>query len=580
MPGSLKQRLEEVALASAPPTLPTPSTPTSPPSTWYQHESILQRMLSGLAENSREKYRQAFEELLSNREFSRIITSMDSTGREAYDVYERNFSDLTFHRVSMVELKHELLLASGKLLTNREQDSMLDTFFSTIPAIPHVDRRFLGVSESLYWDMHTASLASNTSSNRCFIRLFDTPKSKAVGGIQSFPLAAFDSAFSASLKKQYNSLTTKLKHLSPSSFDDIASLPPAPNLHFILEWADDDRGLYWDIMTMFATFFMERKPLGAYFPIGLTRNGKSSVVALINTLLGANNVGNVCLSELGNYHKSATLRYVLANAPDDEDDDITKYQRDFKQLAGHKTVAVDKMRSQEPFEIPGAQFTMVFPMNTIPQWKGSSASACNKRTIIIPFNRDFSKSDKAIGDFEATAFVPENLCTLAAHSMALASLFTAEPKLFGYSEAVRSQMQASEEENNSVSLYSKAFHRYFEGFSDWKLLYEDYISWCNAQDIKYAKKSTLMLAFQQYRGERCRSNQVYQTATGTNSQKARHIRVGAKKRLLMPDAYFPELKMTTQDIVERSGQSVVMMLDNYIESQTEWMQPNGAEQDV
>ena len=561
--------------------LASSSSSSSPvPYTWYEHDAVVQNKLANLKPDLVEKYRGPFEALLKNREFSRVVTSHTSTGRDAYDVYERKFTDLTFRQVSMVELKYELLLASSKLPTNKDQESMLDTFFSTIPVLSHIDRRFLGVSKGLYWDSHTASLASDTASNRCFLRLFDTSPSKAVGGIQFFPESIFDKAFSKSFEKQYREMLSTIIDASPSSFDDIAALPAAPNLRFILEWADDDLGLYWDILTMFATFFMEKKPLGAYFLIGLTRNGKSSAVALINTLLGTRNVGNVCCSDLGNYHKSATLRYVMANAPDDEDDDITKYQKDFKQLAGHKAVAVDKMHSQEPFEVPGSQFTMVFPMNTIPTWKGSSAPACNKRTIIIPFNRDFSKSDKAIGDFETIAFTPKNLCTLGAHAMALATIFTTRPKLFGYSQSVRSQMLASEQENNSVSLYSTAFHKYFEGFASWKMLYDDYRAWCNANEVKYSTRPTLELAFQQYRGDRCRSNQVYQTENGTNSQKARHIRVGIKKRLLMPDAYFPELNLTAETIIDKMGQSVVEVLDTYLQSQTEWMRSdknNGVE---
>ena len=313
---------------------PQQRSPQSPPITWYQHDSILQQSLAGLdSPEAREKYRKPFETLLEDREFSRIITSKTSAGKEAYDVYERRFSELTFHQVSMVELKYEILLASKKLIPDKEQNSMLDTFFSTIPVLPHIDRRFIGVADGLYWDMRTGSLQSSTSDSRCFIRLFDTPLDKAVGGIQAFPLSTFDKAFSSSINKQYQELVSRLDKLNPSSFDDITTLAPAPNLQFILEWADDDQGLYWDIITMFATFFMERKPLGAYFLIGLTRNGKSSCVALINTLMGTVNVGGVCLSLLGEYHQSATLRYVLVNAPDDEDDDITQYQKEFKQLA-------------------------------------------------------------------------------------------------------------------------------------------------------------------------------------------------------------------------------------------------------
>lgn len=575
---------------SSPPS-PSSSPSSSPPSSFSsslhsEHEALILMLISGLPDSDRQrgKYLTIFPTLVNNREFVRVATSKTATDSSAYDVYERSSSEQTFHLTSMLELKHELLRASGQLLRDSDQESLLDTFFSTLPLLPlgHARlRRYISVSQGLYWDNSAQSLVSSSTPLECFIRLFDTPPAKAVGGIQHFPTSSLDGSFSASLVKQYNALLSVLSSLSSPSFDDIAALPIAPNLHFILEWADGDLGLYWDIMTMFATIFMERKPLGAYCLIGLTRNGKSSCANLAKTLTGTENAAGVCCSELGNYHKSATLRYALINAPDDEDDDIDKYQKEFKQLAAHQPLLVDKMRSNEPFEIPGSQFTMIFPMNTLPSWKGTSGTACAKRVIPIPFNRDFSRSDTAIGNFEEQAFSLDNLCTVAAHAMALATFFNAHPKAFGYSKSLRGMREAILQSNGSVVYYKDAFLRHFDGFSKWDLLYEDYKLWCIDNELKYRTKQDLILAFKEYQTESCRNNYTYPVSGGTASKKARRITVGIKKRLMMPDAWYEELRMDTKSVHGANygdkGESVITALDRVIEERSKWMR--GADND-
>lgn len=568
--GRLRKAVEEFSVQTA--VVPSDDASVSTPATWYEHESVVLRLMTGTKEgDTRDKYSTVFPALMRGREFVRVATSNTSTDSSAYDIYERSFTSLTFRQVSMVELKYELLIASNQLLSDKTQDSLLDTFFSTIPILKHRDRRYIGVSNKLYWDTVTRTLQSTTHDNRCFIRLFDTPKSKAVGGIQHFPDGTFNGERSKSIVEQYNELLSKLRALPENAtFSDIASLPIAPNLHFILEWADGDQGVYWDILTMFSTGFMDKKPVGAYCLVGLTRNGKSSCANLGHTLFGRNNTAMVCCSELGDYHKSASLRDCIMNIPDDEDDDINKYQKEFKQLAAHQTLVVSKMRSQEPFEIPASQFTMIFPMNTDPTWKGTSASACSKRTLIIPFRRDFSKSDKAIGNFEELAFTADNLCTLAAHCMAIASFLKERPQCYGFSDASKAQQLANAADNNSVVLYRDAFHKYFDGFSRWELLYDDYVYWCQENEYRYCKKSDMRLAFEEYKPEARRANWIYKTQHGNESKKARRVVVGTKKYLLMPDAWFDEIRMDVET-VHKNGDSVVTVLDRIIEERAKWM---------
>ena len=545
--------------------------------TWLKHRLSITELIDGMKDGDEKNLcEEVFKRIMDGREFVRVNPEKASKDIDAGTIYAKGWEDLTFSTISMAELKQQLLFSAGKLLYNRKQNDLVDTFLSTIPIVHRKERRFMGVSKDLYWDNKSRTLLprEDLGEHRCFIRLFDSSDETAAGGKICFPVSTFNQDFTEEVEASYEAALKKLRALPDDcTFKDIAALQPNPDLHFILEWADDRLGIYWDILTMFTTGFMDKKPLGAYFPVGLTRNGKSTCVNLLHTVFGTNNVSGVCLSELGDYHKTATLRYAIFNAPDDEDDDINKYQKEFKQLAGHQNHKVSKMHSQEPFSIPGSQFTMVFPMNAIPVWRGSSAVACAKRTIIIPFTRDFSKvaSDNGIGSFEERTFTPHVLATLSAEAMALATFFKERPDSFGYSDIVMEQRATLQNESGSVDAYEKVFHKYFYGFGDWKVLYMDYKLWCVENDYNIKALGDLKLAFQNYRGEKCRTNQVYETKSGKDSKKARHAAFPQNRWLMMSDAWFPEIKRTVDELHE-SGRSTISVFDQAIEARMSWVQ--------
>lgn len=545
--------------------------------TWLEHKLSVAELINGMKDGDEKNLcEDVFRRIMNGREFVRVNPEKASKEIDAGTIYAKSWEDLIFSTISVAELKQQLLFSAGKLLYNRKQNDLVDTFLSTIPIIRKKERRFIGVSEDLYWDSKSRTLLhrERLGEHRCFIRLFDSSDEAATGGKIHFPVSTFNQDFAERVEVSYETALKKLRALPDDcTFKDITAIPHNPNLSFILEWADDRLGVYWDILTMFATGFMDKKPLGAYFLIGLSRNGKSTCANLLCTLFGTNNAPGVCLSELGDYHKTAILRYALFNVPDDEDDDINQYQKEFKQLAAHQTVKVSRMRSQEPFSVPGSQFTMVFPMNAIPVWRRSSAVACAKRTIIIPFTRDFSKiaSENSIGSFEERTFTPSVLATLSAEAMALATFFKERPDSFGYSDTVMEQRATLQNESGSVDAYEKVFHKYFYGFGDWKVLYMDYKLWCVENDYNIKALGDLKLAFQNYRGEKCRTNQVYETKNGKESKKARHAAFPQNRWLMMSDAWFPEIKRTVSELHE-SGRSTISVFDQALEARLSWVQ--------
>lgn len=502
--------------------------------------------------------------LIDKYQFVRLEQSSKDTKKQAYTLYSKTQDQLTFVNHSLLQLKYEILNTAGVWLQDEEQERILNAFLNTVPIIKERERRFMAIGPSLYWDSNTQNLVPAVPKNhRCFIRLFDSPE-RVGGGIVSFPISSFDQTFSELVEKEYTYMLANLRSIKEPKFDSIINDCPR-DFHFIEEWANDDPGLYWDIMTMIATVFMKNKPLGAYFLIGLSRNGKSSCVSLLHSIFGTRNTSRVRLSQIGDPHFANTLTTSILNAPDDENDDITRHQGTFKELAGHQLYSATQLYSGTPLHINGADITFVFPMNTLPKWKGTSAAACSKRTNPIPFLHDFSVSDNKTNNFEQVTYTRDNLGRIAAQAMALATYYDEHPEAFGYSPASVSQKEMIAEDNNSVSLYKKQFEKYFCGFQKKELLYEDYQLWCNFQEYRYSDKKTLELAFQAYFDDRYRANKTYRTATGKVSRKCRRSSSSNPMASpLMYDLYIPELKKNIDEL-HTSGWSAVAALNEYFD---------------
>lgn len=519
--------------------------------------------------------------LLSRYEFIRVASSPSpaDTRRGSTVLYSKTPEALCFVRHSLPALKQEMLAIAGVWLRDSEAEEVLNSFINTVPIITGIERRFIAVAPNLYWDEDSQTLVPQVpQNNACFIRLFDSP-SRVGGGIVSYPLSSYDETFADLVQEEYATTLANLRSLAPNEkypticFDLLSDEMPRA-FHFIEEWANDDPGVYWDIMTMLATVFMKHKPLGAYFLIGESRNGKSSCVSLAHSIFGVNNTSRVQLSKLGDPHFFGTLTTSILNAPDDENDDITRHQGEFKQLAGHQLFSGTQLFSNTPLQINGGDMTFIFPMNTLPRWKGTSAAACSKRTIPIPFLHDFSTSsyasDSRTNSFELTTYTKDTLGRIAAQAMALATFYDEHPEAFGYSPASISQKGYIAEDNNNVALYRKEFETFFCGFQNKALLYDDYRYWCNQKEFRYEEVNSVNLAFQAYFNEKYRGNKVYANSANTKvKKKCRRAAYSNSRSLpLMEDLYIPEFKMTVEQL-HGCGMSAVFALKDYYDTDTD-----------
>lgn len=140
------------------------------------------------------------------------------------------------------------------------------------------------------------------------------------------------------------------------------------------------------------TFYRRNELRKSFFLLGEKRNGKSTFLDLVQTLLGEDNVSNLDLCEIGDRFRTSELTAKLANIGDDINDEWVSNTSTFKKVVSGDVITVEK-KGKDPFKLRSyAKF--FFSANSLPRLgRGKDSSAILDRLVIIPFDAKFSKSD-------------------------------------------------------------------------------------------------------------------------------------------------------------------------------------------
>lgn len=133
----------------------------------------------------------------------------------------------------------------------------------------------------------------------------------------------------------------------------------------------------------------------AFVIYGPGSSGKSTYLAVVEHLLGKNNVSNIAWQDLGDRFRTAELFGKLANIAADLPSKALEDTSVFKNIVGEDTVLAER-KFQNPFSFkPFAR--LLFSCNKLPFSKDQS-SGFYRRPIIIPFGRvvDEGKVDKEL----------------------------------------------------------------------------------------------------------------------------------------------------------------------------------------
>lgn len=397
------------------------------------------------------------------------------------NLYERITDDELQDLIMVWWKEHTPLLGSPS--PKKIEDSMKMVKHYTDTKLDTINRRYIAVAENLFWDMETATL-TDSPEHPVFFRLFDTPKPTPQHYIQVPP---FTPEQVSTLRARYQ---RDLAYLTEHNGD----LPE--EYDFVRLWADGSHDFYMDLLKASASPFFHVKPLGAFMPSGLRRNGKTAWSNdFMKTMLGVENTTSVRLSQLGDHHLTKQLQWTLYNAPDEEDEGMTKYISDFKTMCDHGRLDKPQLYSTDPIPVD-CDFVCVFPMNHTPTWTGDGVAALVKRSLVLPFTHQFDDEDNNPVPFAERTFTAEMFSHMLGTLFAIATYYRSHKLTF--SPSMEAQRQVLEEESDSHIQYFEHFIVFFDGISSIKQVYDDYLIWCTAHELEPKSLATFKMAFKTF----------------------------------------------------------------------------------
>ena len=223
----------------------------------------------------------------------------------------------------------------------------------------------------------------------------------------------------------------------------------------------------------------------AFMLYGVGSNGKSTILNLLKTFLGARNYSSIALEKVTDRFNVAELENKLANIGDDIDNVTIKDTGTLKKLFAGNSIQVER-KGERPFTIePYA--THIYSANNIPR-SFDKSDGFYRRWLFIPFNAKFSVLDE---DYDP--LIEDKITTDTALSYLLNIGINGAMRLmkngkFTEPESVREALENYKAENSTVLTWIDDKCLELEYFLDNSTdkIYSDFTDWCKLSGIKSA----------------------------------------------------------------------------------------------
>ena len=245
----------------------------------------------------------------------------------------------------------------------------------------------------------------------------------------------------------------------------------------------NDKKLRCVIEEMIGYTLLRRNELGKSFILtGDGSNGKSTLLDLINELLGEDNISSVALKELSDRFKTFQLDGKLANIGDDISNEYIPDNSTFKKLVTGEKVNVER-KGKDPYDFRNYS-KLIFSANELPRINDLSGGL-KRRLVFIPFNAKFSKRDE---DYDP--FIKDKITTAAALEYLLKIAIDGLYRILNnnsitYSKACDQVWDEYEAINNPVVSFIDDHKIENESVND---VYRQYSVWCHESGLKPLSK--------------------------------------------------------------------------------------------
>lgn len=221
----------------------------------------------------------------------------------------------------------------------------------------------------------------------------------------------------------------------------------------------------------------------AFMFYGSGSNGKSTILDLIKTFLGARNYSSIALEKVTDRFNVAELENRLANIGDDIDNVTIKDTGTLKKLFAGNSVMVER-KGERPFTIePYA--THIYSANHIPR-SFDKSDGFYRRWLFIPFNAKFSSTDP---DYDP--LIEDKITTDEALSYMLNIGIRGAQRLikngkFTEPQSVKDALESYKTDNSTTLTWldDNEYDMNYMLTNPTDSLYEEFTIWCKNSGIK------------------------------------------------------------------------------------------------
>ncbi|MBR5296821.1 MAG: hypothetical protein IKU29_03015 [Parabacteroides sp.] len=246
----------------------------------------------------------------------------------------------------------------------------------------------------------------------------------------------------------------------------------------------EDENVYELLYQAIGYCFYRRNELRkSFFLLGEKRNGKSTFLDMVSTMLGEDNTSNLDLCEIGDRFRTAELTGKLANIGDDINDEWVSNTAIFKKVVSGDTVTAER-KSKDPFKLRSfAKF--FFSANALPRLgRGKDSRAVLDRLVIIPFDAKFSKQDDDYDPFIKYKLRGEDVMeALIANAIpALKNLLIEQE--FVSCDRVKENLEEFEKSNNPILEFFEELDEIDYLNEPIKVIYQKYTTFCLSNNLQ------------------------------------------------------------------------------------------------
>ena len=230
-------------------------------------------------------------------------------------------------------------------------------------------------------------------------------------------------------------------------------------------------------------FYRRNELRKSFFLLGEKRNGKSTFLDMVSTLLGEDNTANLDLCEIGDRFRTAELTGKLANIGDDINDEWVSNTAIFKKVVSGDTVTAER-KGKDPFKLRSfAKF--FFSANSLPRLgRGKDSSAVLDRLVVIPFDAKFTKDDADYDPFIKYKLRGEDVMEALIAKAVPALREVLIDQEFATCDRVRKNIEEFEKSNNPILEFYEELDEADYMNEPVKAVYQRYNSFCLSNNLQ------------------------------------------------------------------------------------------------